>query len=169
MADPSEQYKASLEAVEKLLAQQKSLNQATEKLKDSWGVIATEVFKLDGAAFFKQVPLGTEDIKRLNSELKKINEDVRSLGEEFGKALDNDDNIKEFSELAKGAFIKMQQEQEYLSKLNHGDEVFTKSGILGKISGITEKIVTLELEGGTKMKVLKTHIGGSAKVLLETK
>jgi preprotein translocase subunit YajC len=64
---------------------------------------------------------------------------------------------------------KMQQEQEYLSKLNHGDEVFTKSGILGKISGITEKIVTLELEGGTKMKVLKTHIGGSAKVLLETK
>jgi hypothetical protein len=116
MADPSEQYKASLEAVEKLLAQQKSLNQATQKLKDSWGVIATEVFKLDGAAFFKQVPLGTEDIKRLNSELKKINEEVRSLGEEFGKALDNDDNIKEFSELAKGAFIKMQQEQEKFGK-----------------------------------------------------
>ncbi len=64
---------------------------------------------------------------------------------------------------------KMQEEQDFLSKLQHGAEVFTKSGILGKISGITEKVVTLELEGGTKMKVLKTHIGGSAKSLLETK
>jgi preprotein translocase subunit YajC len=64
---------------------------------------------------------------------------------------------------------KMQEEQSFLSTLQHGAEVFTKSGILGKISGITEKVVTLELEGGTKMKVLKTHIGGSAKALLETK
>jgi preprotein translocase subunit YajC len=64
---------------------------------------------------------------------------------------------------------KMQEEQDFLSKLQHGAEVFTKSGILGKISGITEKVVTLELEGGTKMKVLKSHIGGSAKSLLETK
>ncbi len=64
---------------------------------------------------------------------------------------------------------KMQEEQSFLSTLQHGAEVFTKSGILGKISGITEKVVTLELEGGTKMKVLKTHIGGSAKAVLETK
>jgi len=64
---------------------------------------------------------------------------------------------------------KMQEEQSFLSTLQHGTEVFTKSGILGKISGITEKVVTLELEGGTKMKVLKSHIGGSAKALLETK
>ncbi|MBY0515856.1 MAG: preprotein translocase subunit YajC [Bacteriovoracaceae bacterium] len=61
---------------------------------------------------------------------------------------------------------KMQEEQNFLSKLAHGEEVFTKSGILGKISGITEKVVTLELEGGTKMKVLKTHIGGSSKAVL---
>ena len=61
---------------------------------------------------------------------------------------------------------RMQEEQDFLSKLAHGEEVFTKSGILGRISGITEKVVTLELEGGTKMKVLKTHIGGSSKTVL---
>lgn len=61
---------------------------------------------------------------------------------------------------------RMEEEQAFLSKLSHGDEVYTKSGILGKITGITEKVVTLELEGGVKMKVLKSHIGGSSSALL---
>lgn len=57
---------------------------------------------------------------------------------------------------------RMEEEQSFITKLAHGDEVYTKSGILGKVTGIAEKVVTLELEGGTKMKVLKSHIGGSA-------
>lgn len=64
---------------------------------------------------------------------------------------------------------RMQEEQSFISKLSHGDEVYTKSGILGKITGITEKVVTLELEGGSKMKVLKSHIGGSASALFADK
>lgn len=60
---------------------------------------------------------------------------------------------------------RMQEEQNFISKLSHGDEVYTKSGILGKITGIADKVVTLELEGGSKMKVLKSHIGGSASSL----
>lgn len=60
---------------------------------------------------------------------------------------------------------RMQDEQNFINKLTHGDEVYTKSGILGKVTGIAEKVVTLELEGGTKMKVLKSHIGGSAATL----
>ncbi len=61
---------------------------------------------------------------------------------------------------------RMQEEQSFLSKLTHGDEVYTKSGILGKITGIADKVVTLEVEGGARMKVLKTHIGGSSVQLL---
>ncbi|MBA2403654.1 MAG: preprotein translocase subunit YajC [Bdellovibrionales bacterium] len=57
---------------------------------------------------------------------------------------------------------RMQEEQSFLSKLSHGDEVYTKAGILGKITAIAEKAVTLEIENGAKMKVLKSHIGGSA-------
>jgi preprotein translocase subunit YajC len=60
---------------------------------------------------------------------------------------------------------RMQEEQNFISKLSHGDEVYTKSGILGKITGIAEKVVTLETEGGSKLKVLKSHIGGSTAQL----
>lgn len=60
---------------------------------------------------------------------------------------------------------RMEEEQSFINKLSHGDEVYTKSGILGKITGIADKVVTLELEGGTKMKVLKSHIGGSASAI----
>jgi len=57
---------------------------------------------------------------------------------------------------------RMQEEQSFLNKLAHGDEVYTKSGILGKVTAIAEKAVTLEIENGGKMKILKSHIGGSA-------
>lgn len=60
---------------------------------------------------------------------------------------------------------RMQEEQSFINKLAHGDEVYTKSGILGKITGIADKVVTLEVEGGARMKVLKTHIGGSSTQL----
>ena len=56
---------------------------------------------------------------------------------------------------------KLQDEQAFMSKLSHGDEIYTKSGILGKVTGIAEKVITLEIENGAKMKVLKSHIGGS--------
>ena len=61
---------------------------------------------------------------------------------------------------------RMQEEQNFLSQLAHGAEVYTKSGILGKVTGISEKVVTLEIENGAKMKVLKSHIGGAASQLL---
>jgi preprotein translocase subunit YajC len=57
---------------------------------------------------------------------------------------------------------RMEEEQNFINKLTHGDEVYTKAGILGKVTAIAEKAVTLEIEGGAKMKVLKSHIGGSA-------
>ena len=60
---------------------------------------------------------------------------------------------------------RMEEEEAFLNKLSHGDDIYTKSGILGKVTGIAEKVVTLELEGGSKMKVLKSHIGGSATTL----
>lgn len=62
---------------------------------------------------------------------------------------------------------KMEEEKDTLSKLSKGDEVFTKSGILGKIHGITEKVITLEVEDGVKIKVLKGQIGGLAKTIFE--
>ncbi len=65
---------------------------------------------------------------------------------------------------------KMEQEQKFISELEKGTEVFTKSGMIGKIYGLTDKVVTLEIEGGMKVKFLRTQIGGSyANLTAESK
>ncbi len=61
---------------------------------------------------------------------------------------------------------KMDQEQSFLGAMKKGDDIYTKSGILGKVHGMTEKIVTLDLGEGNKIKILKSQIGGSAAGLL---
>lgn len=52
------------------------------------------------------------------------------------------------------------QEREYIANLQKGTEVYTKSGIIGTITAMTDKVVTLEVESGTKLKVLRSQIGG---------
>ena len=64
---------------------------------------------------------------------------------------------------------KMEEEQKFLSEIQKGDEVFTKSGMIGTIVGLTDKIVTLELEGNVKVKFLRSSIGGSMKNALVEK
>ena len=64
---------------------------------------------------------------------------------------------------------KMADEQEFISGLEKGSEIYTKSGILGKITGLTDKVATIEIEGGVKLKILRTHIAGSAKDIFEVK
>ncbi len=64
---------------------------------------------------------------------------------------------------------KMEEEKKYLNELQKGEEVYTKSGIIGKIYGLTDKVVTLEVEDGHKIKVLKAYIAGSAKDILAPK
>jgi len=57
---------------------------------------------------------------------------------------------------------KAKEEQAMLSQLGKGEEIFTKSGLFGTITGITDKVITLEIAEGTKVKVLRSHIGGKA-------
>ena len=62
---------------------------------------------------------------------------------------------------------KFEEEQALLEKLQKGDEVYTKSGMIGVIHGINDKIVTLEATEGVKIKVLKNQIAGLLKTILE--
>ncbi len=64
---------------------------------------------------------------------------------------------------------KLKQEQAFLNNLNKGDEVYTKSGILGTIYGLTDDVVTLDVSEGAKLKVLRSHIAGLTKKLFEAK
>jgi preprotein translocase subunit YajC len=53
---------------------------------------------------------------------------------------------------------KVRQQQTMLSALKHGDEVLTASGLLGKITGITDKVVTVEIADNVRVKMLKSQV-----------
>lgn len=60
---------------------------------------------------------------------------------------------------------QLDEEKEMLENLQKGTEVFTKSGIIGTVVGLTDKVVTLEVAKETKIKFLKSQIGGlSSKI-----
>lgn len=64
---------------------------------------------------------------------------------------------------------KLKKEQEQVNALAKGDEVYTKSGLIGTVTGLTEKVMTLEVSEGVKIKVLRQSLGGNAKTILEDK
>lgn len=55
---------------------------------------------------------------------------------------------------------KIKSHRKFLQGLQKGDMVVTSSGIIGKVAGIAEKIIVLEVEGGMKLKILKEQIAG---------
>jgi preprotein translocase subunit YajC len=57
---------------------------------------------------------------------------------------------------------RLKKHQEFLANLKKGDEVITSSGIFGKITGIADSAVTIEIADGVKIKVEKGHISGYA-------
>ena len=53
---------------------------------------------------------------------------------------------------------RMEKEKTFLADLKKGDHVYTKSGMIGTIVGITEKVVDLEVTQGVKLKILKSQV-----------
>lgn len=56
---------------------------------------------------------------------------------------------------------RMREHDQMISNLKRGDQVFTNSGILGTIEGMTDSIVTLEIAQGVRIKMLRKQIAGS--------
>lgn len=56
---------------------------------------------------------------------------------------------------------KRQQKQDlFLNALKRGDSVVTTGGIIGKIFGVTDTVVVLDLGNNQKLRVLKSHVSG---------
>ncbi|MDR9502350.1 MAG: preprotein translocase subunit YajC [Desulfurivibrionaceae bacterium] len=53
---------------------------------------------------------------------------------------------------------KARQQQEFLGSLKKGDEVVTSGGIYGKITGLTDTVVTLEIADDLRIKVSRSAI-----------
>lgn len=60
---------------------------------------------------------------------------------------------------------KQKEQQAFLSQLTRGEEVITSSGMLGRIEGLTDTFVTLEIAPDVRVRVLRTAVAGSAKAV----
>lgn len=56
------------------------------------------------------------------------------------------------------------EQQNMLTSLKKGDEVITSGGLLGKIFAVDEKVLTLEIASGVKVRVLKSAVQGKVTV-----
>ncbi|HVO19584.1 MAG TPA: preprotein translocase subunit YajC [Anaeromyxobacter sp.] len=52
---------------------------------------------------------------------------------------------------------------QWLAAVKKGDEVVTQSGIIGTIHLVEDKVVTLDVGGGTKLRVLKSQVASAWK------
>lgn len=64
--------------------------------------------------------------------------------------------------------IRPQQKQakelrNFVASLKKGDEVFTQGGVVGTVALVEETTVTLDVGGGTKLRVLKSSVAGAFK------
>lgn len=59
---------------------------------------------------------------------------------------------------------QVKEQQTLLAGLKKGDDVITSSGILGKIFAVDEKVITLEVSSGVKLRVLKSFVQGKVTV-----
>ncbi len=55
---------------------------------------------------------------------------------------------------------KAKQHKEMLGNLRKGDSVLTSGGLYGKITGITDSVVVLEVAPQVRVKVSRGHIAG---------
>jgi preprotein translocase subunit YajC len=53
--------------------------------------------------------------------------------------------------------------QQMLSQLKKGDDVVTSGGIIGRISGIKDDEITLQVQEGVRIRVLRSAVTGLQK------
>lgn len=55
---------------------------------------------------------------------------------------------------------KAREHQNMLANLKRGDSIVTTGGLIGKITGISDRTVTLEVAEKIRLRVLRSHIAG---------
>jgi preprotein translocase subunit YajC len=58
---------------------------------------------------------------------------------------------------------KAKLHQQMLSELKKGDDVVTQGGIIGRISGIKDDEITLQVQEGVRLRVLRSAVTGPTK------
>ena len=58
---------------------------------------------------------------------------------------------------------KAKDHQNFLSGLKKGDQVVTRGGVVGRVTGVTDTMVTVEIQEKVRVRVLKSYIDGQHK------
>jgi hypothetical protein len=101
MADNGDKERAkaskdALNSVEAFIKKSKEANQTVQEMNSAFGNIATQLFGISGAAFFKEIPKTAAELKKANDEVVKfkrqLDEAFKGLGKdlksEFGEVFD---------------------------------------------------------------------------------
>jgi preprotein translocase subunit YajC len=59
---------------------------------------------------------------------------------------------------------KAKQHQQMLSQLKKGDDVVTTGGVIGRVTGIKDDEVTLQVQEGVRLRVLRSAVSGLQRV-----
>lgn len=57
---------------------------------------------------------------------------------------------------------KQRELQNWLKSLKKGDDVVTSGGVIGRITGLTDNVITLEVQEKVRLRVLRGSITGKA-------
>lgn len=55
---------------------------------------------------------------------------------------------------------RQKKHQTMLAALKRGDEVYTAGGLRGKVTGLTDKVVTLEIADDVRVKIYRSFVAG---------
>ncbi|MBI2893770.1 MAG: preprotein translocase subunit YajC [Deltaproteobacteria bacterium] len=55
---------------------------------------------------------------------------------------------------------RAREHQQLLGQLKKGDRIVTTGGLIGRISGLTDKLVTLEVAEKVRVQVLRSQVQG---------
>jgi preprotein translocase subunit YajC len=58
---------------------------------------------------------------------------------------------------------KQKEHREMINNLKKGDRIVTSGGLYGRITGMTDTTLTLEIADKVRVKVSRSHIGGLAQ------
>ena len=59
---------------------------------------------------------------------------------------------------------KAKEQKEFLNQLKAGDMVITAGGLHGKITGLTDAVVTMEIADKVRVKVSRNQVSGSSEL-----
>jgi len=58
---------------------------------------------------------------------------------------------------------KAKEHQNFLTNLKKGDQVVTRGGVVGRVTGVTDTMVTLEVQEKVRIRILKSYVDGQHK------